>query len=72
MNFVTEIIPIVNTVVLFGGAFIVVSRVGDMLKRVEKANEDLQKIVGSLDKRVLVVETVCRINHPREKGEENA
>lgn len=64
MNFITEAIPIVNTITILGGAFVVISRVGEMLKRIEKTNEDLQKIVESLDKRILIIETVCKINHP--------
>jgi hypothetical protein len=56
--------PLLNTIIIIGVAFITVLRVGDIMKNVQRMAEDTRSLSEALDKRLAVIEAVCRINHP--------
>lgn len=64
MDDLLKIAPILNTIIIVGVGMLTVLRVRDAVQKIEQVSHELQQTVVRLDKRLTVIETLCKINHP--------
>jgi hypothetical protein len=64
MESLLKFAPLLNTLIIVGVALITILRVRDIMIRVEMIVEKQGEALTRMDKRLTIVETVCRINHP--------
>lgn len=55
--------PLLNTIIMIAAAIVMILRLEEAIKRFERRLERNEDSTDAMDKRLVMIETVCRIHH---------